>query len=519
MRKGKRLLAVLLVIIMSVTTFTACSGGGAGGNAKGKKEIKINYWLSGMGEQWLKDMKAAFEEEYPEYYVNYDTSSSQSALLASFGMEDVDDTDLYFVMKSDATEFMEPLDDLLLTTAKGDTKPLKDKFNQNYLQYEKSPDGHYYTLVFGGGMISFYYNKDVFEEAGITQLPRTTDELTVLCDTISSKGVAPLCHFKDGGYYEYLLQYYMAQYSGMDYYLNNFWACTDEAGNSPSKEIFTTKDGRYYGLKAMEKYITPNYTMSGSITQSHTEVQTQFLNGSAAMMLNGSWIENEMKTTKEDSNIGVMKMPVLSAIVNTLTTVKTDAALRKLITAIDQVTDGEKKASDFASGENYIVEDMTVSADDWNRVMEARTMISCNYTQGSAFVTRYSNQKEGALKFLEFMYSDKGYKQMAETIKFPLPLQLSEGEIDTSEMSEAQKIQFEWNTPEAVFVDAGYSSRHEIFITGNASEMADIKYVDKFCAGNSADRMTADEVWELLLKTVDENYEKSWLVNMKAREN
>ena len=82
-----------------------------------------------------------------------------------------------------------------------------------------------------------------------------------------------------------------------------------------------------------------------------------------------------------------------------------------------------------------------------------------------------------------------------------------------------QKIQFEWNTPEAVFVDAGYSSRHEIFITGNASEMADIKYVDKFCAGNSADRMTADEVWELLLKTVDENYEKSWLVNMKAREN
>ena len=68
-----------------------------------------------------------------------------------------------------------------------------------------------------------------------------------------------------------------------------------------------------------------------------------------------------------------------------------------------------------------------------------------------------------------------------------------------------------------MFVDKGYSKRNEIFITGGANEMAGINYVDKLCAGNSDDRMNADEIWALLVKTVDDNYESKWLPNMQER--
>ena len=517
MKLWKRMLATLLATLMCSTALTACQKAGTGVGSKGKTEIKVNYWLSGMGEDWLKNMIAAFEEEYPEYNVKYTASSAESALLSAFGMEDIDEVDLYLVLKTDATEYLEPLDDLLETTAPGDEKTLGEKFNSNYLAYEKSADGHYYTLTYGGGMTSFYYNKELFEKAGITQLPRTTDELAVLCDTLYSKKITPLCHFKDGGYYDFLLNYYMAQYDGMDYYLNNYWACTDEEGNSPSKDVLTAKDGRYYAIKAMEKFITPSYTMAGSTTQTHTEVQTQFMNASAAMMLNGSWIENEMKTTADSGKLGVMRTPVLSAIVNKLTTVKTDAELRKLITAIDQVADGEKQLSEFASGDGYVVEGMTVSADDWNYVANARKMISCNYASESAYIPNYSKEKEGAKKFLAFMYSDAGYKIYMESANCPLPLEMSNGEgFDVSDFSEAQQTQFDWIQSDSVFVDRGYSQKSEIFKTGGASEMVGVNYVDKFCAANAKDRMSADNVWKLLIQKTEDNYD-NWLLNMNER--
>ena len=518
MKKMKKIIALILTIIMSVSVLTACGGGETKKNMKGREEIKISYWLSGLGEQWLKDVIAEFEASQEKYYVTYTTSPKASSVTSAFGMADMDEIDIYMTTKIEAIEYMEPLDDVLEATAEGDAKPLKDKFNQNYLAYEEAADGKHYTLTYGGGISNLYYNKDLFEKAGIVELPKTTDELTAVCDALVSQGITPLCHFKGGGYYDFMMRYYMAQYSGLDYYLNNWFTCTDLDGNSPSKNVLTDKDGRYYALKAMEKFITSRYTMSGSITQSHTEVQTQFLQKSAAMMLNGSWIENEMKVEKGESDLGAMKIPVLSSIVNNLSTVKTESALRAVIKAVDQVTAGEKTEADFASGEGYSIEGNNVSKADWEKVCEARNMVQSNYAESSVFVPNYSKQKEGAKEFLKFMYSDKGYQIIANATKCPMPMELSNGEkIDTADMSETQKIQFDSINSESVFVDSGSSKEHKIFLTGGASIMAGIDYTAKFCAGNADDRMSADEVWDLMVKTVEDNYENNYLKNVESK--
>lgn len=522
MKRFTRVLALVLSCCMCVSML-ACGSEGGSSNGSGKsgsgdrEEIKVAYWLSGLGEQWLSDLAAAFEEKQDKYTINYITSPTSTALTSAFGMEDMDETDLYFSLNIGFREYMEPLDSLLESTADGDTKPLKEKFNAKYLEFEKADDGHYYTLTYGGGMINLYYNKDLMEQAGITQLPRTSDELTVLCDNLSSQGIVPICHFKGGGYYEFLMRLYMAQYDGLDYYLNNWITCTDEAGNSPSKDVLTKKDGRYYALKAMEKFLTPDYTLPGSTTQTHTEIQTMFLNKSAAMMINGSWIENEMKASKGQYNIATMKLPVISAIVNTLDTVKSDALLRSVVTAVDQVSDGEKTAADFASGDGYMIDGTLISASDWTRIYEARNMIQGNYAKESAFVPKYSAQKEGALEFLKFMYSDAGYQIYAKATKCPLPMNLSGGSIDMSEMSDTQISQFELINKDISFVDLTSARESLIYLIGGASLMASINYVDKFCAANADDRMSADDVWALMVKTVEENYENNWLLNIEVK--
>lgn len=510
-----KLLSLTLAAIIAAVSFAGCSGSGKR-NIEGKTEIQIAYWQAGYGEEWLKAVIEAFEKKYTDYYVNYQATASHASVIAPFGMSDVDKNDLYLDIKNMDTQYMEPLDDILAATADGDQKPLNEKMNQSYLAYEKSSDGKYYTLSYGGGIMGFYYNADLLKKAGITQFPRTTTELTAACDKLKGKNITPLCHFKSGGYYTYLLQEYMAQYDGYDYYLNNFFACKDENGTSPSKSVLTKKDGRYYALKAFEKFITPEYTLAGSNTMSHTEIQTQFLQKSAAMMLNGNWVANEMKIDKSNKNVKCAKIPVLSAITDKLTTVKSDTDLRKVIDAVDNITDGKKKESDYASGDSYLVDGLTVSAADWNRIYDARNTVVGNAAQQSLFIPNYSDSKEGAKKFVQFLLSDEGYAIYAKTTGCPLPLQMSNGkDVDTSGLSAMQKAPFKTWKNATIYVDSGVSSKHQIFASGGADILAGVTFVSEFSTYNKKDRKKADEIWTKVVKTVDEKYD-IWLKTMKG---
>ena len=509
-----KIISLLLAVIITAGLLAGCGNGKR--VIEGKTEIQVAYWQAGYGEEWLKAVIAAFEESQDEYYVNYQATASHASVIAPFGLSDVDDNDLYLDIKNYNTEYMEPLDDILNTTADGDQKTIGEKMNQSYLAYEKSRDGKCYTLSYGAGVIAFYYNDDLLKKAGIDEFPRTTDELVVACDKLASKNIVPMCHFKQGGYYTYLLQEYMVQYDGFDYYLNNFFGCVDKNGNSPSKDVFTEKDGRYYALKAFEKFIKPEYTLGGSNTMSHTEIQTQFLEKSAAIMLNGSWVANEMKIDKNNTNVKCAKVPVLSAIVKKLSTVKSDSELRKIISAVDEVSDGKKQISDFESGDGYTIDGLTISKEDWNKVYDARNTVVGNAAQQSLFIPKYSTAKEGAKKFVEFLYSDAGYKIFAEKTGCPLPITMSDDSIDyTSDLSALQKNVFNtWNNAKT-YVDSGVSSKHPIFASGGADILAGVSFVSEMSTYNKSDRKSADELWEKILKNVEDKY-TGWISTMKG---
>ena len=514
MKLGKRGLAILLVFVMTIG-LVACGGTGneKGGNTK--SDIEIRLWSAGLGEEWIKNMIAAFEEENPQYNVTYSATADGDSAISSYGLEEADTIDLYMTVRTYDTRYAEPLNDVLESTAYGDSKTLKEKFNENYLALEQSADGNYYGLTYGGGVMSLVYSKEIFDKAGITTLPRTTDELTRVCDTLYRAGYTPLAHFKDGGYWNFISEVWYAQAEGTDYYLNNFYACTDEAGNSPSKDVFTKKDGRYDVLKAYEQFITPEYIMDGSNTTDHVVVQTKFLDGQAAMMVNGSWLANEMKTTGSTDGFAMMKLPVISAITDRLETVKSDTVLRLLISAIDSVTDGEKQLSDYQSGDGYVVDGNQISAKDWEIVTEARNMIASNFSGESVLIPTYSNAKEGAKEFLKFMYSDKGYKIYTDTLHITLPLSFAEGEVDTSSWTSYEKNLYDIAQGSTGFASFYIAGKHRIFTDGGAETFPGTQYIAGMCSKNASDRITADKSWEQILENIDNNYENNWLANIK----
>lgn len=53
-------------------------------------------------------------------------------------------------------------------------------------------NGHRYLVPFGYHYVGVFYNPHVMEKAGITEMPKTWDEFTAMCDKLRSKGITPI---------------------------------------------------------------------------------------------------------------------------------------------------------------------------------------------------------------------------------------------------------------------------------------------------------------------------------------
>lgn len=513
MRKMKKVLAITLVVALGVTSMTAC---GNGKSAKGGSdtEIEIAYWHSGLGIDWLNNMVEAFEDKYPQYTVTIKSSADHTAVKAPFGNANTDTIDLYMSDAEYNYEYSEQLNDVLDSQVEGESKTIREKFDPSYLELEMTSDGNVYELTYGGAATGIVYNKKLFEQAEINTAPRTTNELVNVCDTLFGEDIVPFCHFKNASYWTYVSDIWRMQYDGEDYFVNNFYGCKDEDGNSPSKAIFTKEDGRYEVLKVMEKILTPDYVLSGSNTYEITTMQTKFLQGDCAMMVTGGWIANEMKSVGGLEDFEIMKTPVISSIIDRLDTITSDVELRKVISAIDAVTDGDKDISEYQTGDAYQVDDLVISASDWECVRKARNTISSNYSGHSMFIPTYSNAKEGAKEFIKFIYSDEGYKIYTDTLHMPLPLSLDSGEIDISDWNDFEKANAHLVETAEQTATTYIKGQHKIFYLGGATAYAGLNLFDKFCANNATDRLNATQAWEKLLDKVESNYKNTWLANI-----
>lgn len=502
-----RFISMFLVCVIVVGCLTGC---GVGKKKKGtsSSDIEISYQHVGLGKEWLDALIEAFNKKYPEYNAYYNATASSAAATAAYGMEDVDTVDLYMVPKQYDVKYLEPLNDVLETTIDGETKSLKEKFNPSYLALEEL-DGNYYNLTQGGGIVGFVYNKKIFKDNNIKQLPRTTSEFALVCTTLLDADVIPMCHFFKGGYgyYSWLSDVWFAQYEGTDYFYDIY--------QNPSLDKMLRKDGRYEVLKVYEKIITPANTLKGSNSTEHVSMQTKFLEGQCAMMLTGSWLSSEMEYSAKLKDFEMMKTPVISSIIDKLSTVSSEAELRRLITAIDNVTDGVEKEDAYKNGDDYLVNGKTVSAEDWTYVRMARNTMAATYSGSSCFIPKYSNAKKGAKEFLKFMYSDEGYKIYAESAHLSLPLQLSEGKIDTSKWNAFEQNQAQlFSTTENIVTDY-MMGKHRLYIDGGAHPFASYSFVNRMSSQNEAERVTAKQAWDSIMSIIKDRYDNEWMMNIK----
>lgn len=292
----KKLVSILLTATMTATLLAGC-GGSSSGSDEGEKssgDSKTVTMMSWYSEDQMEGVIDAIEEklggEYTidyTYVTNSDYNNVLSTQLAAGEGPDVISDGANFPARIKAGNVKDITD-----------TGLTDGFSDEGLAL-CTVDGKNYGIPCYGWFAGIFYNKDLFEQAGITEVPTTYDEFLDVCDKLKSKDIKPIAMGLADG------DNGLHAFSG--FLESNFYEATEE-GKTFDVD-FAEGEEKMEGtlnpyIEKWMKMVDNGYITSDMVGISFDQAKDEFSNGKAAMFITGPW---EYDTFKEAGvNFGVM---------------------------------------------------------------------------------------------------------------------------------------------------------------------------------------------------------------------
>ena len=298
----------LPVILLSLGAAVGCSSG-----SSNTTTIKVVCLNRGFGREWIDDAVKIWEEQNPGYKVDLNASSDASNIINGDLAKRNNNDDVYITNDAKWKSYagqkkLLAMDDILEEEVDG--MKIKDKINDEYKGsiYFKDQDGqtHTYRLPWTSGIGGIMYNAKMFRDNG-WKVPTTTAELLALCqdmvdhpkytdpDDKTSPRIYPFAFTGENtDYFDYAVFNWWSQISGVDA-ITTF----KNYGKEDSWKFDSARSETYAGLKEATQmwyniFGNKNYYDEEDITRSNHSAQKNFLQGKAAMMINGDWVYNEM---------------------------------------------------------------------------------------------------------------------------------------------------------------------------------------------------------------------------------
>ena len=445
--KTKKVGVIALSALMAVSSFAAC---GKPEVSNDENTLQIYAKEAGYGVEWLFKVADAFTAEYPEYTVSieYEQGVDRGQNMLTAGPAHTTE-DLLFVGKltkliasgdkavAGYDHAVANLTEMYNMEVPGEGVTLLEKTHPDILDVikfeEETEDGvwedQYFTFPYQNGMLGFVYNKTMFAEKNVS-VPRTTEELYDLCDTLKTKDFSPMLASLSVSYVSSISAMWWAQYEGVDEY-KRYW-------NPTSLDDYETmhQKGKLHMLMVQNQLNKKTYgrLSRDSVDTNYTEAQAKFINREAAILYCGGWFENEMKgiiaenqASGNKDEYGFMMTPLNSAIVERLSfwddslsyydvmlegrsDVNPDAAKlqilkdadAKLLQIVDYVDGVTTEKPAFATDEDIAI------------VKGSRNLMIAYGANAQAVIPAYATAKEAAMKFLLFLATDKMQRVVAQ---------------------------------------------------------------------------------------------------------
>ena len=138
------------------------------------------------------------------------------------------------------------------------------------------------SIPYQPNVFAFFYNTEIFAEAGVTKAPATWDEFLAVCEQIKAAGYTPLTC--DDAYIVCMFGYHMSRLVGEP-------AVEDIVNNGDWENEAVIATAKAYEELAAKGYFSE--TVEGNVWPAGQNSELAL--GTAAMYLNGSWLPNEVK--------------------------------------------------------------------------------------------------------------------------------------------------------------------------------------------------------------------------------
>lgn len=463
----KRMICLLLSVLM-LLSMAACGGSTGGSDESGAdeyvnkysdrpKSVTLCYYEGGYGVEWLRAVTADYMDNInQDVYISIKASTDNSVAREKISSQ-TGTYDLYYIEVDmfGRTGVLEELTGLLDMEVPGETGvKVRDKIDQQWLDYYEE-DGKCYQMPATNFMgWNWTYNKTLLDETlgeGNWKLPNTTDEFFALGEELFNHDVfltAFAGNDTTGGadYLRYCYEVWFAQMTGMEGY-NNYFNClydnngTYELAKDAPKNVEQNRNAIEQTYQVAQTLCTGQNGVEfmHSKSESLSFLDAQFLQyqggfrGAAdypiAFYYNGASAEKEMGSYVEDGiieaqDIRVMKMPVISAILERTPSIPDDATLSAVV--------------DYADG-NADTLPAGVTEADAAIVAEARSMMA-ELVCREFVITKSAQNKDEIKQFLAYLTSDRAQLIAAQNCN-GLPV-LNYGYVPTEEALGFQFSQF-----------------------------------------------------------------------------
>ncbi len=437
----------------SSSDFSNIGGGTYGTNLGSDTEqtLEVLVWDAGYGTKWCSDLLKAFMQEawvqskYPNLVVDFTADGNGTTITTKIDAgERANTVDLFFTggidkyLGKDAAGY-EWFADLTETvynkTVPGEAITVKDKMLDSYVEsmrfYEKGQDSNMadvvpfksYVFPWASGMDSILYNADHLNALDM-EVPLTTDQFIEACALISDgkafdynnkpDGDYAIMRSSTGAYWAYVYPVWWAQYEGIDEYRNFF---NGVSNGRISADVFRQK-GKLYALTAFEQILKyeNGYVYKKNAGLDFMQAQTRFLKGEGVFSANGDWFSKEMedraKEIKEEYDgleyeIRMMRVPIISNIIEKTPSIPNDETLRSVIRCIDAGYTDVAAVRQDPSFQTEYEKIKNVTEKDYQYIKDARGMTHALGPNHQAGVPSYAKGKEVAYDFLSYMATDK----------------------------------------------------------------------------------------------------------------
>lgn len=267
-------------------------------NGDGKGDTVVVDIFQGKVEiaDQLKALTDKYTKENPNVSFNIQTvgggADGAAALKGKFASNNAPDI---FTLQGyqDAQTWKDKLEDL------SDQPWIKDAY-ESALE-PMTIDGKHFGQPVNLEGYGFVYNKELFNKAGITELPKTYSELELAAKKLSDAGITP-----------FAVGYGEAWILG-NHGLNIAFASQEDP--DAFIEVLNEGTATISGNKYFEKYLelvdlTTKYGNENPLTTDYNTQVTLFAKGETAMIQQGNWIQPMLEKITPNMEVGILPIPL-----------------------------------------------------------------------------------------------------------------------------------------------------------------------------------------------------------------